>query len=139
MKNLTLYRIKKGSNASLDYYVASSYRMVTQATIAIPPVYSFSGVFVSDVSLTWFADAVLPIIEMHNGERIIDTWAKPMLEEPDFVTVSLCYDNTLLVPDLLHNTISWKDDKQRQREVVSAIANAISRCESKHIHVPATI
>lgn len=121
--SVTLYRIKSGAR------VSQAYRMMTDDDITVPSDYTLQGVNIHENFQEWLENYIIPVLERHNGERIVDAWAVPMNVDPDHVTVAMCVDDIIVAPDLLLNTTSWNDRPRVHLLMNEAIHKAICKYE----------
>lgn len=125
MNTVTLHRIKCTPQNPHDFYVERSYRILTEARVHPPDRFKLQGVHPCPLSMVWFANDIVPIIEGHNGQEILDRWAVPWSEDPYHVTVAVCVNDVLVFPDLLYNTSVYHDDPQTLYGVAQSIYQAV--------------
>lgn len=138
MNTITLYRIKKNNvvGHSNMYRVSQAYRIMTDTPVQVPKEYSLQGVSMNEDYIEAFERTVMPVIEKHNGDNIIDSWAVPTYEDPDHVTIALCVNEFIVVPDLLCNTTSLSDSPKQHLHIAEAIHKAIQDSENRAIVLP---
>lgn len=138
MTTITMYRIKKNNVAGHPnkFRVSQAYRIMTEVPIQVPREFMLQGVSMHENYIEWFESTVMPILEKHNGDNIMDSWAVPSYKDPEHVTISICINDTLVAPDILYNTTSIVDSPKAHRHIVDSIQQAIAESDNKSIVVP---
>lgn len=132
MNHITLYRIKSAPFPK-NYRVSQAYRILTEQPLSVPEGFALHGVHFPEAHSKWFEDNVIPLIEHHNGDSIIDKWAVPLIEDPEHITIAITINNTLISPDILSNTTYWGDGPDMHKQTVDKIFRAI--CEVEHCEI----
>lgn len=137
MHTITLYRIKTvhGTPRPCSYYVSQAYRIRTGFLVEIPEDYSLHGAHMDKNYYEWFENYIIPIIEHHMGDRIIDKWAMQQ-EDPEHLTISVCVNGVLINPDTLLNTTHCYSSPSQHKLVTNAIVKAIQEYDTNGIVQP---
>ena len=125
MHTISLYRIMKCKTNR--YRVGQCYTIHTEQPCNVPPNYEKSTSYIHPQYADWFQMQVFPLLEMHNGDRIIEKWAVPEYENPEHVTIAISVGNTLVCPDLLANTTSFESTTEDEVKVWNHVEHAIQR------------
>lgn len=132
MNHITLYRIKTNTGVGNAYRASQAYRMMTHCNIPIPSEYQTHGAHEWKYG-EWLKNHVMGVLEMHNGDAIVEKWAVSQEEDPQHVTIALCVNNMLMVPDILCNTVSFNSDDVEKKYQVSEIHKAIQKVNNEEI------
>lgn len=135
MSTITLYRIKIAPFPK-NYRVSQAYRIHTEKTIQVPANYALEGVHVPQDHAPWVEHDVIPVIEQHNGDLIIEKWAVPLMQDPEHITIAIAVNNVLIAPDMLSNTTYWGDRPKTHKSILVSIYNAICETEQHDIVLP---
>lgn len=138
MHTITLYRIKtvRRTPRPCSYYVSQAYRIHTGYLIEIPEDYRLHGAHMDKNYYEWFENYIIPIIEHHMGDQIIDKWAATQQEDPAHLTIAVCVNNVLINPDTLLNTTQCYSSPAQHKLVTNAIVKAIQEYDTNGIVQP---
>lgn len=124
MNSITLHRIKKSASTGA-FYVSERYRIRTDQNLNVPSDYRIKGVHSDDRYVKWMDNEVIPVIEQHMGDIVIDRWAVTTGEDPYHITIAMSVNDTVTHVDMLQNTTSfntpWPEEVRIANELMDAV------------------
>lgn len=125
---ITLYRVRH--TKSRGFHVTQSFRILTQSQIEVPKGYALYGTNLDERYTHWYAETILPVIEQHMGDLIVERWATPLALDQSKSTVALTINNVLIHPDILRNTTSIYTHPVEENRIANDIYDAIQESET---------
>jgi hypothetical protein len=134
MRSITLYKIVD-SNGNGNYQALQAYRFYSDRLPTLPKNILMTGLSMSynmdDTQYERFADQLMDVFEQHNALQMLEKWTD--INDPTFVTVSVCMDNILLTPDFHNNLTSWKTHPDIIKQYYQKLLNVVKTSSSQEI------
>jgi hypothetical protein len=134
MNSVTLYRIGHGDARRI--YVTDAYRAMTSKQIVVPKDYALRGPCMKDEFQAWFASDVAPVMKNHCLDLVVYRWSLSRSNDPYMITVSMCINNDLVIPDILGTTMYWSNSTQEHERMSHDIRRAIQEYMGVRITLP---